>query len=172
MKKSRIILLSLVSFIFALAGLITFVMCLNSYKQLSINLGTVLLWCEDTVLRYNTNLAAKGNVIFVFIISLFVILSFIVYLILIIKKKQYLSLVPLIVYIFAGLVACLSYFYFFYADYNFGLYASVALIDIDYFLVIMNSIGFAIGIACLVFVTIELVQKTRKKYDPLTIYHF
>lgn len=172
MRKNGIILISIISLILGIMGLILFVLCVKSYSEVGINLKEILLWCEDTVLRYNTNLSAKGNVIFVFVISIIIFLSFIVYLVLVLKKKQYLSVVVVVLFGFSGILACLTYFYFFYCDYNFGLYATVGLIDIDYFLVVISSIGFATGIAGMVLVTMELVTKTRQKYDPLTIYHF
>ena len=172
MRKTGIILLSLISLVFAITGIVTFVACLNSYASLNITMGTIIQWVEDTILTYNTNLAAKGNVIFIFVLALIIALSFIVYLVLVIKKKQYLSLIPVVLFALTGLLACFSYFYFCYADYNFGLYASVALIDIDYFLVIITSLGFAVSVANFVLVNMELVSNNKKKYDPLTIYHF
>lgn len=172
MRKNGIILISLISLILGVMGLILFTLCVKSYSEVGITLKEILLWCEDTVLRYNTNLSAKGNAIFVFVISIIIFLSFIVYLVLVLKKKQYLSVIPVVLFGFTGILACLTYFYFFYCDYNFGLYATVGLIDIDYFLLVINSIGFAVGVAGMVLVTMELVTKTRQKYDPLTIYHF
>lgn len=155
--------------IFAFIGMILFNMALASYAPLGIDFSTVLWWCEDTVMNFNNNVYAIVHVTFLIVIFIIALLSSLVYVIVAIKNKKYISLAHLAGAVFALFngIACMAYFFF--SDFNMNNYPGVGLIDVDYCALVLSLIGVAFAIITFIFVSFDIFKRNENKFEPVII---
>ena len=166
-KKAYLYIFSLASAAFGLASL---VLSLAIYSSMSIDFGEVIVWAQDSVLHYNSNLNAGGHVIFLLVLAVISFLAFVIMLPILIKKRNYILIIFIIIYIisvFFGLIPILN---FIYLDFNIG-HKGLGIIDIDIFAMILGVFTVVFSIGTYVMVTLNM-QKTTFKYDPVVIHKY
>lgn len=167
--KIYLTLLPILALIFAFISVVLLNMSLLSYSDAGINFGTILLWCEDTIIGFNNNVEAIAHVGFVIVLFIISLLALFVYFIFTIKNKKYIYLIHLSFIFFALFGGIASITYFFFGNYYMATDDVVRLIDVDYCLLILSIIGMVFALASLVFITIEIFKRSENKFEPVII---